>query len=51
MDYITIVVNAIVAFFKAFKIDDIAKAYAAIHFDGLKDACLAIVEALQKVIG
>ena len=51
MDYITIVVNAITAFFKAIKLDDIAKAYAAINFDGLKDACLAIIEALQKVAG
>jgi len=51
MEYINIVVDAIVAFFKNFKIDDIAAAYGAINFDGLKDAVLAIVEALQKVVG
>ena len=38
-------------FMRHTKLDDIAKAYAAINFDGLKDACLAIVEAIQKVAG
>ena len=49
--YIDIVINAIVAFFKNFKVNDIAVAYGAINLDGLKDAFLTIFEAVRKVIG
>ncbi len=48
--YIDIIVNAMVAFFQNFKVNDIAVAYAAINFDGLKNAFLTIFETLRKVM-
>lgn len=51
MDYITIIVDAIVAFVKNFSINDVVSAWAGIDWNGVKEAGLTIVEALQKVIG
>ena len=51
MDYITIIVDAIVAFVKNFSINDVVSAYGNIDWNGVKDAIVSVVEALQKVIG
>ncbi len=51
MDYIMIVVDAIVAFAKNFSINDVVTAYGAIDWNGVKDAVLTVVEAIQKVVG
>lgn len=50
MDYITIIVDAIVAFAKNFSINDVVSAYGNIDWNGVKDAVLTIVEAIQKVL-
>ena len=51
MDYITIIVDAIVAFFKNFSFNDILAAYGKIDVNGIRDAFIAIVSAIQKVVG
>lgn len=50
MDYITIIVDAIVAFAKNFSINEVVSAFAGINFNGIKEAVLTIVEAIQKVL-
>ncbi|MBQ7100950.1 MAG: hypothetical protein IKK49_08310 [Clostridia bacterium] len=50
MDYITIIVDAIVAFAKNFSINEVATAFAGINWNGVKDAVITIVEAIQKVL-
>lgn len=50
MDYITIIVDAIVAFAKNFSINDVVSAYGGIDWNGVKDAVLTVVEAIQKVL-
>lgn len=50
MDYITIIVDAIVAFFKNFSINEVVSAFSGINFNGIKDAILTVVEAIQKVL-
>ena len=50
MDYITIIVDAIIAFAKNFSINDVISAVGGIDWNGAKDAVLAIVEAIQKVL-
>ncbi len=51
MEYITIIVDAIVAFVKNFSINDVVSAFGKINWNGVKDAIVAIVEAIQKVVG
>ncbi len=50
MDYITIIVDAIVAFAKNFSINDVVSAFGNINWNGVKDAILTVVEAIQKVL-
>lgn len=50
MDYITIIVDAIVAFAKNFSINDVVSAWGGIDWNGVKDAVLTVVEAIQKVL-
>lgn len=51
MDYVQIIVTAIVEFFKGFSINDVVSAYGKIDFNGVRDAFISIVEAIQKVVG
>ncbi len=50
MDYITIIVDAIVAFAKNFSINEVVSAFAGINWNGVKDAIITIVEAIEKVL-
>ena len=50
MDYITIIVDAIVAFAKNFNINDVVSAFGNINWNGVKDAVLTVVEAIEKVL-
>ena len=51
MDYISIIIDAIMAFAKSFDINSVVGAYAGINFNGIKEAAVSIFEALEKVIG
>lgn len=51
MDYIAIIIDAIMAFAKSFDINSVVGAYAGINFNGIKEAAVSIFEALEKVIG
>ncbi len=49
MAYVTIVIDAILAFAKNFSINDITAAYGGINWNGVKDAVVTVVEAIQKL--
>ena len=51
MDYITIIVDAIVAFAENFSINDVVSAWSGIDFNGIKEAVLTVVDAIMKVVG
>ncbi len=49
MDYVTIIVDAIVAFVKNFSINEVVSAYGKIDWNGVKDAIVNVVEAIEKL--
>ncbi len=51
MDYISIIVDAVLSFVKVFDINSVAGAYAGINWNGIKEAAVSIFEALEKVFG
>lgn len=51
MDYIAIIIDAVVAFAKSFDINGVVSAFSGINWNGIKDAVVSVVEALENVIG
>ncbi|MBQ8026764.1 MAG: hypothetical protein IJ261_01450 [Clostridia bacterium] len=51
MDYIAIIVDAVVTFVKNFDINSIVAAYGDIDWNGIKDAVISVVESLVSAIG
>ncbi len=49
MDYVTIVIDAIVAFAKNFDINAVVSAFGGINWNGVKEAVVAVVEAVTKL--
>ena len=49
MDYVTIIVDAIVAFVKEFNINEVVTAFSKIDWNGVKDALVSVVDAMEKL--
>ncbi len=49
MDYVTIIVDAIVAFVKEFDINAVVKAFGNIDWNGVKDAVVSVFDAMEKL--
>ena len=49
MDYVTIIVDAIVAFVKEFDINAVVKAFGDIDWNGVKDAVVSVFASLEKL--
>ncbi len=49
MDYVTIIVDAIVAFVKEFDINAVVTAFGKIDWNGVKDAVVSVFDALEKL--
>ncbi len=50
MDYVTIVIDAIVAFAKNFNINEVVSAFGGINWNGVKDAIITVVEAIKGLL-
>ncbi len=49
MDYVSIIVDAIVAFVKNFNINEVVTAFSKIDWNGVKGALVSVVEAMEKL--
>lgn len=49
MDYISIIIDALVSFANSFDINGVAGAYAGINWNGIKEAAISIFEMFEKI--
>jgi len=49
MDYISIIIDALVSFANSFDINGVASAYAGINWNGIKEAAISIFEMFEKI--